>query len=73
MIHKAHEKIKKIGMGNSLSAEESKMKSNIQAALARQLQDLSGQFRRSQRDYLNRKYFGSIALIPVDSTDGQDS
>ena len=45
-------KIQKIGRGGKFSAEENKMKKNIQNSLASRLQELSIEFKRHQRNYL---------------------
>eukprot|EP01111_Echinosteliopsis_oligospora_P015882 TRINITY_DN642_c0_g2_i2.p1 TRINITY_DN642_c0_g2~~TRINITY_DN642_c0_g2_i2.p1 ORF type:complete len:307 (-),score=84.75 TRINITY_DN642_c0_g2_i2:101-1021(-) len=53
IFHRTHAYIKKLGMGEHLSAENEKMRSNIKCELARELQDLSTSFRNSQKNYLS--------------------
>jgi len=49
----SQERIKSIGVGSTLTAEEEKqMKANIQSSLATQLQELSLSFRKAQKTYL---------------------
>ncbi len=52
MYQQARMKVERIGKGEQLRSDEEVMKSNIQRALASDLQDLSGEFRASQESYL---------------------
>jgi len=53
MFHDAQTKISRIG-GHIVAKQEEPVKKNIQSALALQLQDLSVEFRKRQKDYLQR-------------------
>jgi len=52
LFHQAQAKIKRVGVDEKLSQEEKKIKVNIQSALATKVQDLSHQFRKNQKSYL---------------------
>lgn len=52
IFHQANVKIKKIGTEEKLTGEERQVKTNIQSALASQLQELSTKFRTNQKTYL---------------------
>lgn len=52
LFHQAQVKTKKIGTEDKLSGEEKVIKANIQSSLASKLQDLSIQFRKNQKSYL---------------------
>lgn len=52
LFHQAQVKTKRIGTEEKLSGEEKRVKTNIQSALASQLQDLSTTFRKNQKSYL---------------------
>jgi len=52
LFHQSQMKIKRIGTEEKLSQEERKVKTNIQSALASKIQDLSQQFRKNQKAYL---------------------
>jgi len=52
LFHQSQVKIKKIGSDEKLSGEERAIKTNIQSSLASKLQDLSVQFRKNQKSYL---------------------
>jgi syntaxin 16 len=54
MFQKCHERIKHIGAGEALTAQELLVRPNIQSTLAQQLQALSLEFRRHQKEYLQR-------------------
>jgi len=54
MFQKCRGKVMKIGKLPNLSKQEDFMRNNMQASLATQLQELSGEFRKSQQDYLER-------------------
>jgi hypothetical protein len=55
MFQQAQGKIQRIG-GDSIHKQEEPIKKNIQSNLASQLQDLSVQFRKAQKDYLQSNY-----------------
>jgi len=52
LFHQAQGKIKRIGVDEKLTGEEKKVKGNIQSAFASKIQDLSIQFRKNQKSYL---------------------
>eukprot|EP01112_Ceratiomyxa_fruticulosa_P016223 TRINITY_DN4866_c0_g1_i2.p1 TRINITY_DN4866_c0_g1~~TRINITY_DN4866_c0_g1_i2.p1 ORF type:complete len:317 (-),score=52.11 TRINITY_DN4866_c0_g1_i2:69-1019(-) len=52
MFHQCQNKIKSIGEQQKLKQEEEQMKGNIKSNLASQLQELSVQFRKNQKSYL---------------------
>jgi hypothetical protein len=54
MFQKCQERIKHIGAGEALTPQELLIRQNIQATLAQQLQALSLEFRRHQKEYLQR-------------------
>lgn len=52
IFHQAQMKIKRIGNEEKLKSEEKAIKGNIQSALASKVQELSIQFRKNQKSYL---------------------
>ncbi len=53
MFHKAQKLTKQIGKGDNIAkGDETHLKENIQAELARELQDLTISFRQAQKNYL---------------------
>jgi hypothetical protein len=65
MFHKAQKMTKAIGKGQpNITTEEKQLKTNIQAELARELQDLTISFRQAQKNYLNgrRKDKGDLVF-----------
>ncbi len=54
MFQQAQSKIQKIG-GEGVKKQEEVVKRNLQSSLAANLQELSVQFRKNQKDYLQRK------------------
>ena len=54
MFQQAQLKVQRIGKEN-VSSQELPIKKNVQSTLASQLQDLSVQFRKEQKDYLQSK------------------
>lgn len=52
LYQQARIKVERIGKGQVAQSDEAIMRSNIQKALASDLQDLSGEFRKSQESYL---------------------
>jgi len=60
MFHQCQQKIKSIGAGQILKQEEEQMRKNVTSNFASQLQDLSVQFRKNQKSYLQslRKFSG---------------
>jgi len=76
MFRQSQERIKAVGSGATLTAEEKQMRANIQSTLATQLQELSIGFRKTQKTYLEglrnmqRKGRGSTSssFLDLDST-----
>jgi len=52
LFHQSQVKIKRIGADDKLTGEEKTIKTNIQSSLASKLQELSVQFRKNQKSYL---------------------
>jgi len=52
LFHQVQAKIKRVAVDEKLKGEEKQIKTNIQSALASKLQDLSVQFRKNQKSYL---------------------
>ncbi|EGG21752.1 t-SNARE family protein [Cavenderia fasciculata] len=53
VFKQTHRMIKELGNNRDLTAEEVKVKKNIQSAMSSKLQELSQTFRKKQRNYLN--------------------
>lgn len=64
MFQQAQIKIQRIGKDGTLTEQEKPIKKNIQSALATQLQELSVQFRKAQKDYLQRTFIYYLFFSP---------
>jgi syntaxin 16 len=62
MFHDCQTKIQRIG-NQAVGPQEDQIKKNIQSALALQLQELSVQFRKSQKDYLQSTVDNFVDLL----------
>ncbi|KAN0004017.1 hypothetical protein ACTFIZ_010181 [Dictyostelium cf. discoideum] len=76
LFHKTHDMIKNLGGGKGtiLSAEDMKMKKNIQSSKSAKLQSLSLSFRQKQRTYLTalQKRSNSFSDLYNDQNDDDD-
>ncbi|KAN0035620.1 hypothetical protein ACTA71_004903 [Dictyostelium dimigraforme] len=75
LFHKTHDMIKNLGgKGTILSAEDMKMKKNIQSSKSAKLQSLSLSFRQKQRTYLTalQKRSNSFSDLYNDQNDGDE-
>jgi syntaxin 16 len=69
MFHKAQKMTKSIGKGHQPTNEEKQLQANIQSELARELQDLTINFRQAQKNYLSalrsrQKKIGQFSTLP---------
>ena len=61
MFESAQSKVKRIGE-SGVTPQEEPVKKNLKAAFASQLQEQSLQFRKLQKDYLQRKSFEIVLM-----------
>lgn len=59
MFQQAQSKVARLGK-ERVSKQEEPLRKNLQSSLATQLQELSIQFRKGQKDYLQRTFFSSL-------------